>query len=116
MVLALLGHDCQYTRYAESASSTGRLGVFESAVGTSKGPERGAEMNKSKKASARATASKQEASAAAAQSKTASQRKAVRSNAMENTAKRQFQKSRATAIQGHMRSSGQRRQAKRDSR
>ena len=33
-----------------------------------------------------------------------------------NAAKRQFQKSQATAIQGHMRSSGQRRQAKRDAR
>ena len=73
-------------------------------------------MNKSKKASARVRASKQEASAAAAQFKTASQRKAVRSHAVENTAKRQFQKTRATAIQGHMRSSGQRRQAKRDAR
>jgi hypothetical protein len=73
-------------------------------------------MNKSKKASARVTASKQEASAATAQSRTASQRKAVRSHAVENTAKRQFQKNRATAIQGHIRSSGQRRQARRDSR
>lgn len=73
-------------------------------------------MNKSKKASARVTASKQEASAAAARSRTASQRKAVRSHAVENTAKRQFQKNRATAIQGHMRASGQRRQARRDSR
>jgi len=31
-------------------------------------------------------------------------------------AERQFQKSQATAIQGHKRSSGQRRQAKRDAR
>ena len=73
-------------------------------------------MSKSKKASARVTAPKQEASATAAESKTASRRKAVRSSAVENIAKRQFQKSQATAIQGHMRSSGQRRQAKRDAR
>jgi hypothetical protein len=70
----------------------------------------------SKKASARLTAPNQEASAAAAESKTVSRGKAVRSNAVANAAKRQFQKSQATAIQGHMRSSGQRRQAKRDAR
>jgi hypothetical protein len=73
-------------------------------------------MNKSKKASSRVTASNQEAAAAAAESKTASRRKAASSNAVENAAKRQFEKSQATAIQGHMRASGQRRQAKRDSR
>jgi hypothetical protein len=73
-------------------------------------------MKKSKKASSRVTAPNQEASAAAAASKTASRRKAVRSNAVENVAKRQFQKSQATAIQGHMQASGQRRQAKRDAR
>jgi hypothetical protein len=70
-------------------------------------------MKKSKKASARVTEPTQAASAAAAESKTASRRKAVRSNAAEN--KRQFQKTHATAIQGHMRASG-RRQAKRDAR
>lgn len=74
-------------------------------------------MKKSKKASSRVTAPNQEASAAAAaESKTASRRKAVRSNAVENVAKRQFQKTQATAIQGHMRASGQRQQAKRDAR
>ena len=73
-------------------------------------------MNSTKRASSRLTASNQQASAAAAESKTASRRKAVRSNAVDNVAKRQFQKSQATAIQGHMRSSGQRRQAKRDAR
>lgn len=36
--------------------------------------------------------------------------------ASENLARRQVQKTRATAIQGHMRASGQRRQARRDSR
>jgi hypothetical protein len=73
-------------------------------------------MNSTKRASSRLTASNQQASAAAAESKTASRRKAVRANAVDNVAKRQFQKSQATAIQGHMRSSGQRRQAKRDAR
>lgn len=71
-------------------------------------------MMRSKKASFKVTAANQESAAAAAQSRTASRRKAVRSNAVENVAGRQFQKSQATAIQGHVRSSGQRRQAKRD--
>jgi hypothetical protein len=35
---------------------------------------------------------------------------------VENVAKRQFQKSRATAIQAHAQARGQRRQAKRDAR
>ena len=73
-------------------------------------------MKKSKKASARVTAPNQEASAAAAEARTASRGKAAGSNAVENLAKRQVQKSQATAIQGHMRASGQRRQAKRDAR
>jgi hypothetical protein len=73
-------------------------------------------MKKSKKASRRVTASDQEAGASAAASKTASRHKAVRSNAAENTAKRQMEKTQATAIQGHIRASGQRRQAKRDAR
>jgi len=70
-------------------------------------------MKKSKKASARVTAPNQEASAAA---KTASRRKAASASAVENVARRQYQKTQATAIQGHMRASGQRRQAKRDAR
>ena len=73
-------------------------------------------MKKSKKASSRVTAPNQEVSAAAAESQTASRRKAVRSNAVANAAKRQFQKTQATAIQGHLRASGQRQQAKRDAR
>ena len=73
-------------------------------------------MRKSKKASRRVTAPDQEAGASAAASKTASRRKAVRQNAAENTAKRQVEKTQATAIQGHMRAAGQRRQAKRDAR
>jgi hypothetical protein len=71
-------------------------------------------MKKSRKASSRVTAPNEEATTAAAASKTASRRKAVRSNAVENAAKRQFQKTHATAIRGHMRASGQRQQAKRD--
>jgi hypothetical protein len=73
-------------------------------------------MKKSKKASSRVTAPNQEASAAAAGARTASRRKAVRSSAVENAARRQFQKTQATAIQGHMRARGQRQQAKRDAR
>jgi hypothetical protein len=73
-------------------------------------------MKKSKKASSRVTAPNEEATAAAAASKAANRGKAVRSNAVENAAKRQFQKTHATAIQSHMRASGQRRQAKRDAR
>lgn len=73
-------------------------------------------MKKSKKASARVTAPNQEASAASAASKTASRRKAIKLNAVENVAKRQSQKSQAPAIRGHMQASGQRRQAKRDAR
>jgi hypothetical protein len=73
-------------------------------------------MKKSKKTSARVTAPNQEASAAATEAKTASRAKAARSSAVENVAKRQFQKTQSTAVQGHMRAAGQRRQAKRDSR
>ena len=73
-------------------------------------------MKKSKKASARVTAPNQDASAAAAEAKTASRRKAARSSAIENVALRQFQKTQAATVQGHIRASGQRRQAKRDAR
>jgi hypothetical protein len=70
----------------------------------------------SKKASARRTKPDQEAAARAALSRTASRGKAAGSSAIANAARRQFQKSEATAIQGHARSSGQRKQARRDSR
>jgi hypothetical protein len=73
-------------------------------------------MKKSKKASSRVTAPHEEATAAAETSKTTSRRKAVRSSAVENVAKRQFQKTHAAAIQSHGRASGQRQQAKRDAR
>jgi hypothetical protein len=74
------------------------------------------EMKKSKKASSRVTAPNQEAAAAAEESKTASRRNAIRSSAIENVAKRQFQKTRGKAIQGHVQARGQRQQAKRDAR
>ena len=70
----------------------------------------------SKKASARFTTPEQQAAAEAAESRTASRGKAVGSSAVENAARRQIQKSQATTAQGPMRSSGQRRQAKRDAR
>jgi hypothetical protein len=70
----------------------------------------------SKKASARRAAPNQEAATAAALSRMASRGKAAGASAMANAARRQFQKTEATAIQGHMRSSGQRQQAKRDGR
>ncbi len=70
----------------------------------------------SKKASVRLTAPNQEAAATAALSRTASRGKAIGSSALANAAKRQIQKGQATGAQGHMRSSGQRRQAKRDAR
>jgi hypothetical protein len=70
----------------------------------------------SRKASARRTKPEQAAAARAAQSRTASRAKAAGSSAIANAARRQFQKSEATAIQGHVRSSGQRKQARRDSR
>jgi len=47
-------------------------------------------MKKSKKASSRVTAPNQEASAAAAEAKTASRRKAARSRVVEKVARRQF--------------------------
>ena len=71
-------------------------------------------MKRSKKASSRVTAPNQEASAAASEAKTASRRKAARLSAVENVARRQFQKTQAAATQGHTRARGQRQQAKRD--
>ena len=71
---------------------------------------------RSKKASARLTEPNQEAAAAAAESRTASRGKAAGSSAAGSASRRQAQKSQATAIQGHMQASGQRRQAKRDAR
>jgi hypothetical protein len=70
----------------------------------------------SRKSSARLTAPDREAAAASALSRAASRGKAAASSAAANAATRQFQNTEATAIQGHMRSSGPRQQAKRDGR
>jgi hypothetical protein len=72
-------------------------------------------MKKSKKASSRVTAPNQKRPSRP-QPPRRPLGEAARSNAVENVAKRQFQKSQAPAIQGHMQVSGQRRQAKRDAR
>jgi hypothetical protein len=71
---------------------------------------------KSKKASARVTSADHESAAAAGAARTSTKRKAIGKAAVENVARRQIQKTAAKAIQGHMRASGQRQQARRDSR
>ena len=71
---------------------------------------------KSKKASSRVTSPNQETSAADAAARRSTKRKAIGNAAVENVAKRQFEKTDSKAIQAHTRASGQRRQAKRDSR
>ena len=71
---------------------------------------------KSKKASSRVTSGNQETAAAAGAASRSTKRKAIGSAAVENVARRQFEKTSARAIQAHTRASGQRRQAKRDSR
>ncbi len=73
-------------------------------------------MKKSKKASARVTAASRQAAAAAEASRSATRGKAIGSGAIENAARRQFQKTEAKAIQGHIQARGQRQQAKRDAR
>ncbi len=73
-------------------------------------------MKKSKKASARVTAADQQAAAAAEPSRSATRGKAIGSGAIENAARRQFQKTQAKAIEGHIQARGQRQQAKRDAR
>lgn len=73
-------------------------------------------MKKSKKASSRVTDSNQESAAAMSASRTESRRKAIRANAERSAAPRQSNKTQTKAIQGHMRASGQRQQAKRDAR
>lgn len=77
---------------------------------------KGAEMAKSAKASARVTAAAREASATDRESRTATRGKAIGSGAVDNVARRQFQKTQAAAVQAHVRARGQRQQAKRDSR
>jgi hypothetical protein len=73
-------------------------------------------MKKSKKASARVTAADQQAAAAAVASRSATRGKAIGSGAIENAARRQFQKTQSKAVQGHIQARGQRQQAKRDAR
>ena len=73
-------------------------------------------MEKSKKASSRVTALTLESAAASDAAKTARRGRAIGSSAVENAAKRQFQKTRGKAIQGHIQARGQRQQAKRDAR
>jgi hypothetical protein len=73
-------------------------------------------MEKSKKASSRVTALNQESAAASKASESAIRGKAMGSAAVENAAKRQFQKTQGKAIQGHIQARGQRQQAKRDAR
>ena len=71
---------------------------------------------KSKKASARVTSANQETAAAAAAAPQSTKAQAIGSAALEKVAKRQFEKTASKAIQAHTRASGQRQQARRDSR
>jgi hypothetical protein len=71
---------------------------------------------KSKKASSRVTSANQESAAAAGAARRSTKRRAIGSAAVENVAKRQFQKTASRTIQAHTRASGQRQQARRDSR
>ena len=71
---------------------------------------------KSAKASSRVTAASREATAAAAESRNTTRGKAIGSSSVENVARRQFQKTQATAVQAHVRARGQRQQARRDAR
>jgi hypothetical protein len=71
---------------------------------------------KSKKASARVTSPNQESAAAAGAASRSTRRKAIGSAAIENVSRRQFEKTASKTIQAHTRASGQRQQARRDSR
>jgi hypothetical protein len=62
------------------------------------------------------TAARQEAAAAADTARRRARRKAVGQASVENVASRQFQKTSAQAIQGHIAARGRRQQARRDSR
>lgn len=75
-----------------------------------------ARATKSAKASARVTAAERETRAADAASRRATRRTSIAGAARDTAARRQFQKTRAKAIQAHVKASGQRRQAKRDAR
>ena len=73
-------------------------------------------MAKSKKASARVTAANRVQAAAADAAKNVSRGTAMKAAAAKQTAGKQFDKTRAKAIQGHVQARGQRQQGKRDSR
>ena len=73
-------------------------------------------MAKSKKASARVTAANREQAAASVAAKSVTRGTAMKAAAARQTAGKQFDKTRAKAIQGHVQARGQRQQAKRDSR
>ena len=73
-------------------------------------------MGKSAKASARVTSAGREATAASQESRSSTRAKAIGSAAVDNAARRQFQKTQAAAVQAHVRARGQRQQAKRDAR
>jgi hypothetical protein len=73
-------------------------------------------MGKSAKASARVTSAGREATAASQESGSATRGKAIGAAAVDNVARRQFQKTQAAAVQAHVRARGQRQQAKRDAR
>ena len=72
-------------------------------------------MNR-KTASSRVTWGIHETAAAAAAARRSTKGKAIGSAAVEKVAKRQFEKTASKAIQAHTRASGQRQQARRDSR
>jgi hypothetical protein len=73
-------------------------------------------MARSRKASARVTAATREQAAAADAAKSRARGKAMKAAAVKQTAGKQFDKTRAKAIQGHVQARGKRQQAKRDSR
>jgi len=73
-------------------------------------------MGKSAKASSRVTAPNQDAAAVARESKNATRGKAIGSGAIDNAARRQFQKTQAASVHAHVQARGQRQQAKRDAR
>jgi hypothetical protein len=73
-------------------------------------------MAKSVKASTRVTAANREQAAASAAAKGVTRGTAMKAAAAKQTAGKQFDKTRAKAIQGHVQARGQRQQAKRDSR
>lgn len=73
-------------------------------------------MNNSTKGSSRVTDASRNAAAAAQASRSATRGKAIGSGAVDNVARRQFQKTQAAAVQAHVRARGQRQQARRDAR